>query len=99
LRSNLKERQKVAGYLEHLQMLCYDLYFLVSQQCQRLVNIDREKELSRLLPKLTLEKLRSLLVHLAQARRDVENYVNPLVCFETLWLRYLKEEKTCGILE
>jgi len=82
----LKKREHVSRYLELLQALCCDIYFLVTDSEQRVVNGDLVEALRKLSRAVSLEQIRNLLYHIAEAQRDVDRYVNPLMCFETLWL-------------
>jgi len=52
-----------------------------------LISIDRRQALEKLSRQLTLDQIRNLLYHIEQSYRDVEQYVSPLMSFETLWLR------------
>jgi DNA polymerase-3 subunit delta' len=86
LSTELKRRDKVRRYLDLLQSLCYDIYFLLIGAAQRVVNVDRREELGTLSQEISLEQIRDLLYHIAESQRDVDRYVSPLICFETLWL-------------
>ena len=52
----------------------------------RVVNQDRIEDLERLSKNLELNWIRNFLYHLQEVKWDLERYVNPLMCFETLWL-------------
>jgi DNA polymerase-3 subunit delta' len=86
LSGHLKKRDQVRHYLGLLQTLCYDVYFLLIGAEERLVNKDRMDALLGISRTVSLEQIRDLLYHIAEAQRDVDRYVNPLICFETLWL-------------
>ena len=86
LRSELKTREGVRGYLDLLQRLGEDLYFLQVNTPERLVNRDRMENLKELSENLELNWVREFLYHVDQSRWEIDHYVNPLMCFETLWL-------------
>jgi DNA polymerase-3 subunit delta' len=88
LSGELKKRDQVSRYLELLQLLCYDVYFLTINAEERVVNKDCLGDLQFLSHAVSLEQIRDLLYHIAEAKRDVDHYVNPLMCFETLWLSW-----------
>ncbi len=92
LKGDLKKRDRVRCYLELLQTLCEDLYFLQIEMESRVVNQDCIDQLRPLCQGLTLEQLQDFLYDINQAKRQVEGYVNPLMSFETLWLRRLTEK-------
>jgi DNA polymerase-3 subunit delta' len=86
LREELKQREETRRYLDLLQSLCYDVYFLSIGEEERVVSRDCVESLRRLSQLLSLEQIRELLYHVSEAQRDVDRYVSPLVCFETMWL-------------
>ncbi len=86
LRSELKTREGVRRYLNLLQRIVEDLYFLQVDTPQRIVNQDRLDDLQKLSEGVELNWVRELLYHVDRARWDIDHYVNPLMCFETLWL-------------
>ena len=86
LRSDLKKRQRVRRYLDLLQMLVEDLYFLRVSTHQRVINQDRLDQLDELSRNLSLSLLMDLLYDIDKSRWDLDHYVSPLMCFETLWL-------------
>jgi DNA polymerase-3 subunit delta' len=86
LKTDLRKRERVLVYLRHLKRLLHDLYFLKVDCRQKAVNSDRLTDLEPLAEQLSVDWLRRFLALLAQAERDVEGYVNPLICFQTLWL-------------
>jgi len=86
LRSELKTREGVRCYLDLLQRLGEDLYFLQVNTPERLVNRDRMENLKELSEDLELNWVREFLYHVDQSRWEIDHYVNPLMCFETLWL-------------
>jgi DNA polymerase III subunit delta' len=86
-KTELKSREKVKHYLELLQSLGEDLYFILIGTPERLVNFDRKSELEHTAAQLSLDWVRNLLYHIDQSQWDVDHYVGPLMCFETLWLR------------
>lgn len=83
----LRKRDEVLTLIDILQMICFDLYFMLVRTPQRVANLDRRDELELLSRSFSLEELRNLLYHIQMARRDVERFVNPAMCFETLWLQ------------
>ncbi|HXK58626.1 MAG TPA: DNA polymerase III subunit delta' [Acidobacteriota bacterium] len=87
LKTDLKDRNRTRNYLELLHSLAEDVYFLVVGTPDRLISIDRRQALEKLSRQLTLDQIRNLLYHIEQSYRDVEQYVSPLMSFETLWLR------------
>lgn len=86
-RSELKNREAVLRYLEMLTSVCVDLYFLLVGTPEQVVNRDLLGELQKLLPKVTLDWVRNLLYYADQSKWEIEHYVNPLMSFETLWLK------------
>ena len=86
LRGELKRRDRVVHYLDLLRLLAEDLYFIRVETEQRIINHDRLQRLHPLANRLQLDWIREFLYHVGEARSDVEKYVNPLICFETLWL-------------
>lgn len=88
LRSRIKKREEAVNLIELLQLICYDIYYLAISDRERIINRDRVGELEKVAAKVSLESLRKLLYYMMQARRDVERNVNPLICFETLWLEH-----------
>jgi DNA polymerase-3 subunit delta' len=92
LRSELKKRDQVSRYLELLEVVCYDVYFLIISAKERIVNRDCLESIRVLSRSVSLEQIRDLLYHIAEAQRDVDRYVNPLMCFETLWLGWQRME-------
>jgi DNA polymerase III subunit delta' len=87
LRSDLKSRERVARYLEVLQNLAEDLYYLQVSTPERVVNRDRLQQLQDLSESLSLDWLRGFIYHVVQSRWEVDRYVNSLMCFDTLWLK------------
>lgn len=87
MKGDLKNRERVRQYLELLHLIGEDLYFLLVETPERVVNVDRRKELKKLSENITLDSLQRLLYDVAHAIRDIDRYVNPLMTFETLWLR------------
>lgn len=88
LRSRIKKREEAVYLLELLQLICYDIYYLTISDSERIVSRDRMEELEKAATRISLESLRQLLYYMMQARRDIERNVNPLICFETLWLEH-----------
>ena len=86
LRTELKNRQRVQRYLNLLEGLGEDLYFLHVDTPHRIVNRDRIEELGQLSRSLGLHWIRDFLYHVGQSKWEVNHYVNPLMCFETLWI-------------
>ncbi len=86
LRSELKTREGVRHYLNLLQRIGEDLYFLQVDTPERLVNQDRLGDLQKVSEGVELNWVRDFLYHVDRARREIDHYVNPLMCFETLWL-------------
>jgi hypothetical protein len=44
------------------------------------------EDLKELSEDLELNWVREFLYHVGQSRWEIDHYVNPLMCFETLWL-------------
>ncbi len=86
-RRELKSRERALAFLDQLQILCQDIYFLLVGTPQRLICEDRADQLRALADAVSLDWLENFLYHLTEARRDIEGYVNTLLCFETLWLK------------
>ena len=86
LRSELKTREGVRHYLNFLQRIGEDLYFLQVDTPERIVNQDRLENLQTLSEGVDLNWVRDFLYHVDRARWEIDHYVNPLMCFETLWL-------------
>ena len=86
MRSELKTREGVRHYLNLLQQIGEDLYFLQVDTPERVVNQDRMEDLRKLSEDVKLNWVRDFLYHVDRARWEVDHYVNPLMCFETLWL-------------
>ena len=86
LKTDLKNRERVLRYLDLLQVLGEDLYFIYVDTPHRVTNRDRIEELGQLSQSLGLNWMRSFLYHVGQSKWEVNHYVNPLMCFETLWI-------------
>ena len=91
LRNELKIRDRVQRYLDLLQRLGEDLYFLQVNTPNRVINRDRIEELHQLSETLQLHWVRDFLYHIGQSKWEIDHYVNPLMCFETLWLMTRRE--------
>lgn len=87
MRRDLKSRERVREYLEILRHVAEDLYFLRTGTESRMVNLDRRDRLLELADSVDLDWIRDLLYHLREAREDLDRNVQPLFCFETLWLK------------
>ncbi len=87
MRSDLKKRARVRLLLKQLQVLAQDLYFLQVGTDGRVANQDRLADLQELAQEVELDWLSRFLYHVAEAQKDVDRYVSPLMCFETLWLQ------------
>jgi hypothetical protein len=96
LRSELKTREGVRRYLNLLQRLGEDLYFLQVDTPERIVNQDRLDDLQKLSEGVELNWVREFLYHVDRARWDIDHYVNPLMCFETLWLMSSRDTNNVG---
>jgi len=86
LKGLLKQRETVRKYLEQLENLVYDLYFILTEMPDRTINRDIRDDLIGVAADTGLDQVRDLLESLAEAKRDLSANVNPLICFETLWL-------------
>ena len=87
MRRDLKSRERVREHLEILRHLGEDLYFLRTGTESRMVNLDRRGRLLELAERVDLDWIQNLLYHLREAREDLDRNVQPLFCFETLWLK------------
>lgn len=96
LRGDLKKRERVRSYLDLLQQVCEDLYFIYVETPNRVVHRDRFPDLEKLSRKLSLSLLVDLLYDIDQSRWALDHYVSPLMCFETLWLMNRKGSKDAG---
>jgi DNA polymerase-3 subunit delta' len=96
LRSELKTREGVRHYLNLLQRIGEDLYFLQVDTPERIVNQDRLEDLQTLSEGVELNWVRDFLYHVDRARREIDHYVNPLMCFETLWLMSSRDTNDVG---
>lgn len=83
---DLRNRERALELLLLLQRLVEDLYYLVVGTPQRLQNIDHSAALKHIAAELELSWIESFLYSIREAAADIEAYVNPLMCFETLWL-------------
>ena len=84
---DLRNRERALELLLLLQRVVEDLYYLVVETPERLTNIDHAEKLKRLASGLELSWIESFLYSIHEATADVEAYVNPLMCFETVWLK------------
>ncbi len=96
LRADLKKRDRVSQLLDGLRMIGEDLYFIHVGTPARVSSQDRLERLEELSGDLSLDWISRFLYHIGQARRDVERYVNPLMCFETLWLQCRRQTSPAG---
>ena len=96
LRSELKTREGVRRYLNLLQRIGEDLYFLQVDTPERVVNQDRLDDLQKLSEGVELNWVREFLYHVDRSRWDIDHYVNPLMCFETLWLISSRDTSNVG---
>lgn len=85
-RSELRQRDRVRRLLELLEWMVCDLYFLAVDTPERAVNQDCLDSLRGLQEGLSLDWMHRFLYHIGQAKADLERYVSPQMCFETLWL-------------
>lgn len=92
IRSDLRNRDRVRQLLRHLQDLAQDIYFVQVGTPSRAANQDRLSELEALSDRFHLDWIRRFLYHVGQAQADIDCYVSPSMCFETLWL--LSRSKT-----
>ncbi|MDA2928857.1 DNA polymerase III subunit delta' [Acidobacteria bacterium AH-259-O06] len=96
LRSDLKKRERVRHYLDLLQLLGEDLYFLQVNTPERVVNRDQITDLKKLSEGISLSWIKDLLYDIDRSRWEIDHYVNPLMCFETLWLMNPGEASNAG---
>ncbi len=83
----LKKRDEVTYLLDLLQSVCYDVHFQLEGTPGRIVSTDRTSDIEALANEVDdIRQLRALLDAVVEARRDIDRYVNPQMCFETLWL-------------
>ncbi len=90
----LRNRERALELLSLLQRLAEDLYYLRVGTPERLKNIDQREALVSLAATTQLSWIESFLYYTREAIADIEGYVNPLMCFETLWLKV--EQKDAG---
>lgn len=90
LRKQLKNREKVKDYLNHLEGLLQDLYFYLVETPERVVNLDKTDSLIKMANGLNQKELRSFFKSIVHTKKDLSFNVNPLMCFETLWLESTK---------
>ncbi len=90
LRPDLKNRERVLELLSAVRSLVEDRYFLKMGQPPRVVNQDRLESLEEAAERSALDWLRQFLYHIDASRQDVQQYVNPLMAFEALWLESLE---------
>lgn len=86
-KGQFRSRDFVMRRLEVLQQLIEDVYSLQIGREGRVVNFDCKKRLSTLSQALTMDELMDFLYHVGRSRWQVDHYVNPLIAFESLWLR------------
>lgn len=86
LRTLMKSRDSVQELLLLLQMIVFDIYYVQVGTPERIINSDRFESIQQIAADFPLQKVRGFLRQIAQSQRDLEQYVNPLICFETLWL-------------
>lgn len=91
LGKDLKNRERVLQLLRALRSLVFDLYFVQLGQPERVVNLDRTERLEAIAGHCTLEWLRRFLYTIDEAQQDVQQYVNPLMTFEAMWLKSLED--------
>ncbi len=87
LRADLKTRDRTGNYLDLLGQLGEDVYFLLIGTPERVVNQDRIDDLRKLSQSVTLDWLYDFLYHVHQSKKEVDQNVHPMMCFETLWLK------------
>ena len=88
----VKKRDSVAQLLDLVQSLCYDIHFQLVGTPERIVNRDCTGAIEGLARQTSDPlQLHHLLEAVVEARRDIERYVNPQMCFETLWLSALRK--------
>ncbi len=86
LQTELKNRERVQHYLDLLEALGEDLYFMHVDTPHRVINRDRIEVLGQLSRSLGLNWIRGFLYHVGQSKWEVNHNVSPLMCFETLWI-------------
>ncbi len=96
LRADLKLRDRVRVYFDLLQFLLEDLYFFLVDTPERVVNQDHVENLRELSQGTELDWIRSFLYHISQAKRELAHNINPLICFEALWLNNCKNKTYVG---
>ena len=92
----LRNRERALELLALLQRLAEDLYYLRVGTPERLKNIDQREALTSLAAGIQLSWIESFLYYTREAIADIEAYVNPLMCFETLWLKVERENVGTG---
>ena len=96
LRADLKLRDRVRVFFDLLQVLLEDLYFLQVDTPERVVNHDHIENLRELSQGAELDWVRSFLYHISQAKWELAHNINPLICFETLWLNNCRNKPHVG---
>ena len=92
----LRNRERALELLSLLQRLAEDLYYLRVGTPERLKNIDQREALVSLAATTQLSWIESFLYYTREAIADIEGYVNPLMCFETLWLKVEHQDAGTG---
>jgi len=96
LRLALKKREKVKEYLDVLESLSQDIYFMMVGTPERVVSCDQMDRLEQLSQSLELNWIRGFLYHIGQSRWEIDHFLNPLICFETLWLLNSRKNSDAG---
>lgn len=89
LAADLKDRERVHQMLEQLSGLAEDLYFLITDQAERVVSQDRIDRLRKLAQQIDLDWVRVFLYYVQEAAADIDHYITPQVCLEAIWLETL----------
>jgi len=88
----LAKRDLTLGLLDALQGVVEDAYYLLIENPSRVVSIDKIDNIRTLTSRLELVQTQSLLQHIQLSKTEIEAYVSPRMCFETLWLNSLEDQ-------
>jgi DNA polymerase-3 subunit delta' len=91
-RSILANRDLTLSLLDALRGVVEDAYYLLVETPSRLVSIDKVDNIRALASQLRLSQTQNLLQHIQLAKTEIEAYVSPRMCFETLWLNSLEDK-------
>lgn len=88
----LAKRDLTLNLLDALRGVIEDAYYLLIEDPSRVVSIDKIGSIRTLASRLRLAQTQSLLQHIQISKTEIEAYVSPRMCFETLWLNSLEDK-------